>query len=85
MLDDVLRDVNELEKIVSEKALQRLEYEGRDKDSAVIDSSGEFYQKPVDYALKLYLFYMCFKCQKPYFAGGYQCQEVCFENSFHNS
>jgi len=26
--------------------------------------------------MKSYLFYLCYKCQKPYFAGVYQCQEA---------
>jgi hypothetical protein len=75
-LEEVLKPICELEKIVTEKAVQRLKYEGRDKDPAIINKNGEFFNNPTGFAMKQYLFYMCFKCSKPYFAGGYQCQEA---------
>jgi E3 ubiquitin-protein ligase MYCBP2 len=75
-IEDILKPVLELEKNIHSKAMQRLQYENRDKDAAVTKKGEAFYNDPVGYAMKQYLFYMCFKCQNPYFAGGYQCQEA---------
>lgn len=52
--------------------MQRLKYEGREKDAAIANANGAFHDDPVGFAMKQYLFYMCFKCNLPYFAGGYQ-------------
>jgi hypothetical protein len=54
----------------------RLKYEGKDRDPAVISPNGRYYNKMVDFAMHLFLFFMCYQCKKPYFAGGYQCQEA---------
>lgn len=51
--------------------MQRLKYEGRERDAAIVNANGAFYNDPVGFAIKQYLFYMCFKCNLPYFAGGY--------------
>jgi hypothetical protein len=73
-LKDILAPVLELENGINSKALQRLKFEGRDKDAEVAQPSGSYYGKPLEYAMKSFLFFMCFQCKRPYFAGGYQCQ-----------
>jgi len=59
------------------RMVHRLIYEGREKDPAIIKPNGRFYNDPTAFAMHQFLFYMCFKCKKPYFAGGYQCQVCC--------
>jgi E3 ubiquitin-protein ligase MYCBP2 len=71
-----LAPILELERGIQTKALQRLKYESKDKDTEVTAPGGDYYQKPLEYAMKIYLFFMCFQCKKAYFAGGYQCQEA---------
>ena len=75
-LNAVLGPINELEANIKERALQRLQYEGRQSDPAIVNKDGAFHNDPVGFAMKQYLFYMCYKCKKPYFAGGAQCQEA---------
>ncbi len=75
-LQAILAPILTLEASICDKALARLKYEGRDKDSAIINKNGEYYNDPVRFAMKQYIFHICFKCQKPYFAGGYACQEA---------
>jgi hypothetical protein len=75
-LAGVMAPVKELRALVEKKATERLEFEGRAKDPAIVKPSGAYFNNPVGFAMHQYLFYMCFKCQRPYFAGGYQCQEA---------
>jgi len=37
---------------------------------------GRFHGRPADYAMKKLAFFLCSRCQKPYFSGAVQCQEV---------
>lgn len=67
-----LAPIDALESVIQERAMQRLKYEGRDRDAAIVNANGAFFNDPVGFAIKQYLFYMCFKCAQPYFAGGYQ-------------
>lgn len=56
------------------KAIERLKFEGLDRDNRLSDPNDTFYQKPLEFALKTIAYYMCFKCQKPYFAGLRDCR-----------
>lgn len=75
-LTSILKPIEELEEGIRKKSHERLIYEGREKDPAIVNASGRFYNNPVGFAMHQFLFYMCFQCKKPYFAGGYQCQEA---------
>jgi len=58
---------------VKKVALQQLREEGKQNDAAVTNPNGEFYNKPEMYAMKLFAFFLCFKCKEPYFYGENQC------------
>lgn len=75
-LAPLLADVLRLEHGVSLKALERLRYEGKHLDECLVQPQGDWYGEPLQYALHEFLFYMCHECKRPYFAGGYQCQEA---------
>lgn len=75
-LKDIIEPILQMQKGVVNKAMLRLEYEGRLDDPAIVNPDGMFYNDPQGFALKQYLFYMCFECNLPYFAGGYECQEA---------
>lgn len=77
MLANLLQPIKALEASIREKSLQRLQYEGREKDPAVVNENGAHFGDPIGFAMKQYLFYICFKCTKPYFAGGYQVRTHC--------
>eukprot|EP01006_Ploeotia_vitrea_P049935 TRINITY_DN67395_c8_g1_i1.p1 TRINITY_DN67395_c8_g1~~TRINITY_DN67395_c8_g1_i1.p1 ORF type:complete len:1605 (+),score=973.64 TRINITY_DN67395_c8_g1_i1:233-5047(+) len=75
-LEKEMAPINALRKEIQVKALDRLKYEGRMKDKAIVEAGGPYHNDPVKYAMHEYLFYICHQCKKPYFAGGYQCQEA---------
>jgi hypothetical protein len=56
---------------VEAKALQRLRYEGREKE---VNKNARFRGNPAGYAMDLYSYYTCSKCQGPYFAGLAECR-----------
>ena len=68
-LKDVLDPVLALFEEVKKKALLRLEYENMTKCDAIVSETSKFYQKPAEYAMHRYAYYVCFKCNKV----GYLC------------
>ena len=49
---------------VKRKCLMRLEYENLMKSEAITSPTSKFYQKPLDYAMWKYAYYVCHKCNK---------------------
>jgi len=66
-----LKPWRRMRKKIQRKALQRLKYEKRTKDPKI---ASKFGGDMVAFAMHEYLFYKCFKCKEPYFAGNYACQ-----------
>ncbi|KAL0240846.1 hypothetical protein GEMRC1_006082 [Eukaryota sp. GEM-RC1] len=58
---------------VQDKAHRRLNFENRQLDDDVTNPASEFYQKPLEYSLSLYMYFECFKCKSPYFGGLKEC------------
>src|SRR5690554_5763030 len=75
-LASVLPDIMKLQRRVNLMALERLHFEQKHKDACLSTQGDDFYGQPLQYALHEFLFYLCYECQRPYFAGGYQCQEA---------
>ncbi len=63
-LSDVLDPVIELYDDVKRKSMMRLEYENQMKCDTLTSPSSKFYQKPLDYAMWKYAYYVCHKCKK---------------------
>ena len=63
-LADVLDPVMELYEDVKRKCLMRLEYENLMKSEAITSPTSKFYEKPLDYAMWKYAYYVCHKCKK---------------------
>ncbi|XP_065186971.1 E3 ubiquitin-protein ligase rpm-1-like [Sycon ciliatum] len=57
------------------KALERLQVDKEMRNAAITDPCSEYYQKPVEYALKRYAYYLCNVCKKPYYGGGEECAQ----------
>ena len=69
-LAPLLQPLNKLYQDVRKKALMRLSYDGlQDKVQGGEDARALF-------ALDKYAYYMCFKCNKPYFGGEKACAEA---------
>jgi len=58
---------------VTAVALKQLQDDGKMNDAAVTNETGEFYNKPAMYAMKLYAFFLCFQCKEPFFFGANEC------------
>eukprot|EP00210_Caulerpa_lentillifera_P003297 g3148.t1 len=80
LLDRKLRSILELQKTVSNLAMERLRVNGEAEDPA-LQSGGEFEDRPLDFAMTKYLFYMCYSCKKPYYGGKRQCQAAAEANA----
>lgn len=74
-LSELLTPLEQLYDDVRQKAATRLQYENMQKCKAITNPGSLFYQKPTDFALQRYAYYICFKCSKPYYGGQAQCSE----------
>ena len=70
---EIFKPINELSKKIKKIALDQLEIDKRTNDDEVENKDGEFYNKPDEYAMKLYSIYICYDCNKPYFGGENEC------------
>ena len=43
--------------------------------------SGRFYQNPEGFALQRYQYFLCHKCQEPYFGGKRECEQAAEERA----
>jgi E3 ubiquitin-protein ligase MYCBP2 len=59
-----------------EKALTRAQYEGADRTPDVLDAGGKFHGNLLGYALAHYAYYLCFKCEHPYYGGERACGQA---------
>lgn len=75
LLDEHIHPHIKLMEDVKRKALQRLKYEGLDKDPQIIDSTGRYYGNPGAFAIDRFAYYECFKCKNPYFGGMRACED----------
>ena len=58
---------------IKKKSLERLKFEERLKDEKLVNSSSNYYNKPLEYAIAIYSYYQCFKCKTSYFGGLKDC------------
>ena len=68
-LQTVIDENKKLYEDIKKLALQRLKFEGMDKDPRLSDKNSPWYGKIEEFSLKSLSYYMCFVCKKPYFAG----------------
>jgi len=72
-LKNEMKPVLSLYQEIQTKSLQQLKTDQLDQEEVIINKDGEYYQKPHLYALKIYAYYLCFKCQRPYYGGKHNC------------
>jgi E3 ubiquitin-protein ligase MYCBP2 len=51
----------------------RLEYEALG-NAAELEEGGRFHGDPAGFAMSRFSYYLCYKCSRPYFGGGVQCE-----------
>ena len=49
---------------------------GKTRDSKLVSVNSIFYNKPEEYSMAIYSYYMCYKCQKPYYGGLKDCERA---------
>eukprot|EP01017_Pseudomicrothorax_dubius_P036172 TRINITY_DN5154_c0_g4_i1.p1 TRINITY_DN5154_c0_g4~~TRINITY_DN5154_c0_g4_i1.p1 ORF type:complete len:386 (+),score=45.62 TRINITY_DN5154_c0_g4_i1:211-1368(+) len=59
---------------IRKKARERLRFEDMEKDPKIITPGSPWYNRPIDFALATFSYYLCFKCKKPYFGGKKNCE-----------
>lgn len=74
-LYEIMSQLIQLYDQIKSKALTRLQHDGLFNSSDVTDPSGKYFQDPTGFAMDRYAYYMCSKCQQPYFGGEGRCQE----------
>lgn len=72
-LQDVLTPIRELHEEVKRKAETRLEYDGLTRSAEITTPGGPFHNKPAEYAMNRYAYYMCARCKKAYYGGEARC------------
>jgi len=73
-LQETLKPLNEVKALVDNKIRERIEVEGIAQEERVIDPSSDYYNKPFEYAEKIFAFYQCFSCKLPYYGGRRACE-----------
>ena len=71
--NDLFKETEILYDKVKEIAMQQLESDGKLNDPEVTNKNGAFYNNREGYAMKLYAFFLCYKCKEPYCFGSNNC------------
>lgn len=72
-LAELLKPIRELEDEITIKAMERLKFEGLEKNPEIIEKGGQFFEDPEGFAMDRFSFYRCYDCKNPYFAGARVC------------
>lgn len=68
-LETLMTSILALQDDVRHKAVIRLQYEGLENCKDITAAGSKYYKKPEEFAMDRYIYYLCFKCEKPYFGG----------------
>ncbi|XP_045202847.2 uncharacterized protein LOC123556308 [Mercenaria mercenaria] len=68
-LQALLLPLKALQDDVKHKAILRLRYDGLERCKEITDRGSKYFQKPGDFAMDRYKYFLCFKCKKAYFGG----------------
>jgi len=73
----IMKETHAVFNDIRTKALDRLKVDKSDEDKKRLsDPADHYYNKPEEYALARFCYYICFKCKKPYFGGLKKCENV---------
>eukprot|EP01084_Bolivina_argentea_P292299 502478_1 len=71
--NQLLTHINSLRAKIKTIGLNKLKQDGRMNAKPLTEEKGEFYQNAEAYAMKIYSFHICYKCNKPYCSGETNC------------
>lgn len=72
-LEKMLKEYTTLYDTIKEMALKKLKLEKLDKSSKLTDTNSPWYNKQVEFAMRIFAYFMCSECKNPYFAGKREC------------
>ena len=72
-LQKIIDENKKLYKEIKDMSLKRLKFEDLDKDPRLSDPQSPWFGKKEEFAMKSLSYYMCYICNKPYFAGIKEC------------
>lgn len=72
-LEKVIEENKEMHEKIIGMALERLKQEGMENNKQLTDKNSYYYQKPKEFAMDTFSFYMCSKCKNPYYGGKKEC------------
>jgi len=75
-LEKIMSEITILYEDVKKKSMTRLKHEDRHKDKRLSKKGDPFFGKPLEYAMAIYSYYLCFKCKTPYFGGLKKCEAM---------
>lgn len=73
-IQNLIDEAKVLSDNISKMAVERLKFEGFNKDPRLTDPNSNWYKKDLEFALHKTSYYMCYECNKPYFAGLRECR-----------
>lgn len=73
-LQEAIKETRALYDTIAKMAIERLKFEGLEKDERLKDPNSSWYKKDLEFALHKISYYMCYVCSKPYFAGMRECR-----------
>lgn len=83
-LIEVLKGPLKLKEQVTKLSMERFKFERLENHSYLINPKSPFYNKPEEFAVKHFAFYLCFRCHRPYFAGAAGC-EAALDTEWHEA
>lgn len=72
-IQEMITENKNLYDTICKMAVERLKFEGLDKDARLTDPYSKWYKNTLQFALNSISYYMCYQCKKPYFAGLREC------------
>ena len=68
-LQKMVREYKTLYESIKGMALKKLKLEKLDKSPKLTDTNSPWYGKTVEFAMRIFAYFMCSECKNPYFAG----------------
>lgn len=76
LLSKFIEPVKKLRDSLESRYIERLKIEGLWDVAALTDQSSIYFQRPLQFAKDKFNYYLCSKCNRPYFGGLRECQDI---------
>jgi E3 ubiquitin-protein ligase MYCBP2 len=73
LLEDLTGPIEQLHEKVTRKALARLQYDNLQNSSEIVEPGGRYFEDPEGFAMHRYAYYICHKCEEPFYGGAKEC------------